>query len=465
MKKLFRIIPIVLLSTSAMAQSIGIGTSTPSASAALEISSNTKGLLIPRMTSAQRLAIPAPANGLMVYDLSTSSTWYYNGSAWASLGGTASLSIPVYHSVNVTDTAFHIKNSGSVAIAGEGAGHTGVAGISSSSNGVEGSSVSGNGIYGNSFSGHGVYAYSFNGNGVMANSTNGSAVYGFSNNANATIYGSNSNGLGVGVQGNGSLNHGVLGTTAGTGKAGVKGEATGSGGVGVLGTTTSDLGYGVQGTNSTGVAIYGSSNTGTGVRAVSNSGLALDVNGRLKIAGGNTNPSYGAVLTSDASGNATWTNTRIAFSASGLNLNFQLLAPNVNVRYHFGNEQYDLGNDFNLFTGTNPFTTSSSFTVPVSGIYHFDAFATVAASAGNEIFTSGYITLTVRRGAGTFNGASSTMAISTDSYGSLLTGSLSRDIRLLAGDIIYIELYQTNDENATSYLGGAYLNGHLVLAD
>lgn len=45
-----------------------------------------KGVLIPRMTTAERTAIAAPAIGLLVYDTSTKSFWYYNGTAWALVG-------------------------------------------------------------------------------------------------------------------------------------------------------------------------------------------------------------------------------------------------------------------------------------------------------------------------------------------------------------------------------------------
>ncbi|MCB9216675.1 MAG: hypothetical protein R3F28_17505 [Candidatus Kapaibacterium sp.] len=48
---------------------VGIGTNDPHPSALLDMTSNAKGFLLPRMTSAQRLAIPTPANGLMVYDI------------------------------------------------------------------------------------------------------------------------------------------------------------------------------------------------------------------------------------------------------------------------------------------------------------------------------------------------------------------------------------------------------------
>lgn len=450
--------------TNLFSQSVGIGTNNPSSSAALDISHTSKGLLIPRMTTVQRNAISSPANGLLVYDVSTSGFWFYNGGTWVSLAGGGSLSLPYYNSVAIADTAFHIKNSSATAIAGEGTNTTGVAGVSSSSHGVEGSSVSGNGVYGNSFSSNGVNAYSFNGNGLLANSTNGSAVYGFSNNANATVYGTNSNGLGVGVQGNATLHHGVLGTSGGTSKAGVRGEATGNGGYGVYGTTSSSTGYGVYGNNATGVAVYGSSNTGTGVRAISSSGIALDVVGNMKISGGSTNPSYGAVLTSDASGNVSWKNNRVAFSASGMNLNFQVIAHDFYTKFHFGSEQFDLGADFVLFTGATPANTSSSFIVPVSGIYHFDISASISAS-GSQVFETGTIRLRVKRGASEFTATSAGMAIYTDYLGSAMQGEISRDVQLQSGDQVYLELYQRNDEAGTSFYSAVYMNGRLVIAD
>ena len=66
-------------------QNIGIGTQTPHNSAMLEVSSNSKGLLTPRLTTVQRKAITSPAPGLLVYDTNTSGFWYYDGSAWISL--------------------------------------------------------------------------------------------------------------------------------------------------------------------------------------------------------------------------------------------------------------------------------------------------------------------------------------------------------------------------------------------
>jgi len=42
--------------------------------------------LIPSMTTAQRTAISSPADGLLVYDLTTTSFWYYKSTAWSELG-------------------------------------------------------------------------------------------------------------------------------------------------------------------------------------------------------------------------------------------------------------------------------------------------------------------------------------------------------------------------------------------
>src|ERR1019366_7674464 len=63
-----------------------IGTSTPNSSAQLDISSTERGLLAPRMTSAQVAAIASPATGLLVYQTdNTPGFYYYDGNAWTLL--------------------------------------------------------------------------------------------------------------------------------------------------------------------------------------------------------------------------------------------------------------------------------------------------------------------------------------------------------------------------------------------
>lgn len=64
---------------------VGIGNSSPHASAALEISSTSRGLLIPRMTESERDGISSPAIGLQIYNTNTNKFNYYNGSSWVTL--------------------------------------------------------------------------------------------------------------------------------------------------------------------------------------------------------------------------------------------------------------------------------------------------------------------------------------------------------------------------------------------
>jgi hypothetical protein len=62
----------------------GIGTTTPDASAKLDITSTSKGLLVPRMTAAQKTAISLPANGLLVYQTDAPVGFYVNTGTSAS---------------------------------------------------------------------------------------------------------------------------------------------------------------------------------------------------------------------------------------------------------------------------------------------------------------------------------------------------------------------------------------------
>lgn len=80
---------------------VGIGTTTPSASALLDLTSTTKGLLIPRMTAAQKTAIASPSAGLMIFQTDAPiGFYYYTGSNWLNISnlGTSNRYIP--YSIN-----------------------------------------------------------------------------------------------------------------------------------------------------------------------------------------------------------------------------------------------------------------------------------------------------------------------------------------------------------------------------
>ncbi|MGI4869558.1 MAG: NHL repeat-containing protein [Janthinobacterium lividum] len=74
---------------AAQAQTGGvrIGTAgTPDPSAVLDVSSTSKGLLLPRLTASQRESIAAPALGLLVFQTDyTLGVYYYSGTAWLNL--------------------------------------------------------------------------------------------------------------------------------------------------------------------------------------------------------------------------------------------------------------------------------------------------------------------------------------------------------------------------------------------
>ena len=100
-KNIFFVLMGILFLQEAFSQGVGIGTTQPDPSAKLEINSTTQGTLITRMTTAQRNALVAPANGLLIYNTTTNcfnvyvlNTWKQwcpecdFGSAVASGGGT-----------------------------------------------------------------------------------------------------------------------------------------------------------------------------------------------------------------------------------------------------------------------------------------------------------------------------------------------------------------------------------------
>jgi uncharacterized protein (TIGR02145 family) len=80
----------LIISNVVLAQNIGIGTTTPDSSAALEIKSSSQGFLPPRMNLLQRNAISNPAQGLMIYctDCGTKGqAQIFDGTDWTDLNG------------------------------------------------------------------------------------------------------------------------------------------------------------------------------------------------------------------------------------------------------------------------------------------------------------------------------------------------------------------------------------------
>lgn len=114
--KIYIKILFLTLSVNSIAQ-IGIGTSSPDASAILDLSSTTKGLLLPRMTTLQQTNLVNPAIGLMIYNTSTGQIETNKGDG---LGGALWMSAAIKgitapigtNTTQLATTAFVVANTG-----------------------------------------------------------------------------------------------------------------------------------------------------------------------------------------------------------------------------------------------------------------------------------------------------------------------------------------------------------------
>lgn len=87
LKKVLCALAITTFSQTIFAQGVGINNdaTNPDNSAMLHVKSTSKGMLVPRMLTAQRNAIATPATGLLVFDLDTNSFWFFDGVVWTEL--------------------------------------------------------------------------------------------------------------------------------------------------------------------------------------------------------------------------------------------------------------------------------------------------------------------------------------------------------------------------------------------
>ena len=122
---------IVTNETTTPSISLDLGAITPSsisvnesqtpadASAVLDVTSTDKGILIPRMTQAQRDAISSPAEGLMVYQTDgTAGFYYYNGTAWTAVGGSGGADVTTA-SNGLTESGDDVQLGGTLTAATE----------------------------------------------------------------------------------------------------------------------------------------------------------------------------------------------------------------------------------------------------------------------------------------------------------------------------------------------------------
>lgn len=287
--------------------------------------------------------------------------------------------------------------------------------------------------------------------GITNNSSfGGSAIYGKTNTNHA-------NACGIKGESTGASGNGVFGKAAGTNSFGVLGQNTT--GVGVKGISTSNKG--VEGLSTSGIALYGSSSTG----------YALETNGKIKIAGGNTNPSKGAVLTSDSLGNAKWKNNRVAFSASEINYDFREIPSTflTSSKVEFSDEDYDLNNNFNHNPSSNSNPTSSLFTVPVSGIYNLKLHTNIIVWDSTSELSNARSYLKLMR-AGIISELIQTKGyINNSTLFNYALFDINAEFNLAAGDKVWVEVIQENSNGNMAYLDNmdddSWFKGTLLIAD
>ncbi len=287
----------ILVFWSALAQAqVAINTdgSEPHNAAMLDIKSTDKGILIPRMTSAERNAIALSTSGLLVYDLDTESFWYFNNnlSQWVEIGS---------GSVESLNDLSDVTNTGSKLFIGTDAGlnntgpyNTGIGyeALKSNTSGIYNTALgykalnANNAGGGNSAFGHGS---------LMVNTSGDFNVALGSASLNANSSGSYNIAIGAGALFNNSSGAGniAIGYNAGEGQEGAN----------FWGCVF--LGYQAGQNNTSNNKLFiDNSNTPTPLIGGDFSDDRIDINGTIKITGGN--PGSGKVLTSNEDGLASW---------------------------------------------------------------------------------------------------------------------------------------------------------------
>jgi len=108
------------------ATSVGINNTSPAASALLDLTSTTQGLLPPRLTTTQRDAIASPANGLFIYNSTTGQFNGFQAGVWGAIGGSAGAGITSLNGLTGASQTFVNSSDTNVTlgIASAGVTHT-----------------------------------------------------------------------------------------------------------------------------------------------------------------------------------------------------------------------------------------------------------------------------------------------------------------------------------------------------
>lgn len=104
----------IFITFAATAQNgnVGIGTTTPDVTAALEIKSTTQGFLPPRLSTSEILSISSPAEGLLVYNTNKKMIYFFNGTDWVDMNNVVLVGNVQQRLDILGETPIQIYNSG-----------------------------------------------------------------------------------------------------------------------------------------------------------------------------------------------------------------------------------------------------------------------------------------------------------------------------------------------------------------
>lgn len=391
---------LIISQTSSFSQNVGVGTATPDASAALDIQSAGKGLLIPRvnlLTTVDMTTIPSPATSLMIFNTNAAlpggAGYYFNSGTpstpdWKSIGG---FILPYSKTQSSITPLFSITNNG-LGYAGEfistNTGSAAALKVSTSSTATNSSAI---------------------------HAMNGSSTLILSSPKKAILGESSSTGIGVA----GLSRHGT----------GIYGESS---------TTTGVMGVSIPGTG-----VFGKSSSGFGGYFESDSGTALATNGRVFML--NTGAETGKILMVNSGGTAHWEGA-IAFSAK-YDSAYVPMPINTYITVPFNNEEFDVSNNFITKAA---FINPNTFIAPVSGVYHFDGRIEVMGQRSALLATQYKINTT---GQGFEFGLVDANYLVSNIF-------LSRTFKLNAGDKVSLQVKAIADDDCE--ISKAIFSGHLL---
>lgn len=146
LKKVIFIITLIFIVASSFSQvAINTDGSEANASAMLDVDSENKGVLVPRMTSTQRTNISNPGNGLLVFDETTKSFWFYdnNQSDWVQInvGNLVQGGINDLNDGKTSSTSIYLGNNSGTNSSGDNNNSMGINSLFANTNGQENTAI------------------------------------------------------------------------------------------------------------------------------------------------------------------------------------------------------------------------------------------------------------------------------------------------------------------------------------